>query len=141
MSSFKHRASVFATVVVFVLLLCVNAYSAAAEKNGIYGAWECIAETDDAEDFVYFLYFAEPCDVTFAVGWYQSEIASTYTGQFTIEGGNVLKLEMTDIESADTIGGTYSFDISDDILLLTKQSGDSLSYLFEAGEPMVFTST
>jgi len=108
--------------------------------NSMYGDWVCIVETDDAEAFVFLLSFTETGDVTYAAGWVQSEIASFFTGHFKIDDDGVLNLEMTDNESSDTLIGTYSFDVTRDILLLTNQSGDRLSYLFEAGEPMEFST-
>jgi len=66
----------------------------------IWGDWECLVETEDADDFIFFLHFTEPNQVTYAAGWYLSEIVGMYTGQYTIENGDVLKLEMTEIESS-----------------------------------------
>jgi len=127
-------------VVFFICILIGNTNSATAQTNDIYGNWECVVKTDEVEDFVYFLYVTEPGDIAFLAGWYLSEIAGTYKGQFTIEDGDVLKLEMTNIDTNHTIIGAYSFDVSEGILMLTRQSGDSLSHLFEAGEPMAFHS-
>jgi len=65
--------------------------------------------------------------VTFTAGWNQGEIAGFYTGCFTIMDDGVLNLEMTENESSDTLIGTYSFNVSEDTLLLANQSGDWLS--------------
>jgi len=127
-------------VVFFVCIFIVNTTSATAQMNDIYGDWECVAVTDEAEDYIYSLCFTKQGDVTFVAGWYQSEIVSVYAGQFTIEDEGVLELDMTDIESSATLMGTYSFVVSEGTLILTKQCGDSLSYLFEVGEPMTFTN-
>ena len=138
----KRIALICVIVTAYALLFAGNtrgAVSAAADSNSIYGDWVCIVETEDAEAFVFLLSLTEPGGVTFAAGWVQSEMAGLYTGRFTITE-DVLNLEMTDNESSDTLIGTYAFDISKDILLLTNQSGDSLSYLFEAGESVVFSA-
>jgi hypothetical protein len=89
---------------------------------------------------VFFLYFAKPNDVTYVAGWYLSEIAAMYAGQYEIEGGNVLKLEMTDTESEATLNGSFSYEIADGVLTLTNQSGDCLTEMFAAGVPMAFNA-
>jgi len=122
-----------------MLLFGVVAY-ATAGKNDIFGSWECVVITDEAEDFLYSLYFAEPDNVTLTVGWYQSEIAGTYTGRFTMEDRDVIRLEMAGLESSGALNETYSFDVTDGLLILSKQSGDSLSFLYETGVPMAFLS-
>ena len=140
MGFIKRGVYAISVIMVFVSFFCTDAHGVTG-RNGVYGAWECVVETDNAEDLVFFLFFAEPGDVTYVAGWYQSEVAAAYTGRFTIEGDDVLKLEMSDAESSDTLAGTFSFDVSDGVLLLAKLSGDDLSYVFEAGEPMEFTIT
>jgi hypothetical protein len=110
------------------------------EVDALYGEWKCIVETDGTEDCVFSLSFVEPNTVDFTAGWYQSEIASMYTGQFTITGDNVLRLEMTKIDTRDPLTGTFAFDLTNDALVLVKLSGDGLSYLFETGKPMGFVA-
>ena len=110
------------------------------EVDVLYGEWKCIVETDGAEDCVFSLRFVEPNVVVFAAEWYQSEIASMYTGQFTITDDNVLRLEMTEIDTKDTLNGTYAFDLTNDALVLVKQSGDGLPHLFKTGETMGFVA-
>jgi len=137
----KRIALIRAIIMACALVFAGNngtAASAAADTHSIYGNWVCIVETEDANDFVFFLLFIEPGDVTFTAGWVQGEIAGFYTGCFTIIDDGVLSLEMTDNESSDTLIGTYSFHVSEDTLLLSNQSGDCLSYLFKAGEPITF---
>ena len=137
MGMFKRQ--IYFLVMVFIFFFGVTAYSEAIEKNEIFGDWKCLVETDEAEEFVFFLYFTEPNGVTFVADWNEGEIASTYTGHFTMEGDGLLKLDMTEADSSDTLTGIFSFDITSDTLVLIKQSGDSLSYLFEIWEPMEFT--
>ena len=136
MNSIKYRALLCALVIALIFAFSANTHAASAENN-IIGNWECVVETEDVESYVFFLYFAEPNDVTYVVGWYMSEIAAMYAGQFSIEN-DVLSLEMTDTESADTLIGTFAFNVSEGVLTLTNQSGDCLTYMFEAGVPMVF---
>jgi len=99
MNSVKFRAALY--VVISVIILSLSTCSAAAASTSIYGDWECIVETEDVEDFVYSLHFSEQDDVIYVAGWYQSEITNIYVGQFTIEGDDVLKLEMADTETSD----------------------------------------
>jgi len=96
-----------------------------------------MGENEEADDFVYFLYFSQPNEATYIAGWYMSEIAISYTGQYAVEDG-ILTLELTDDESSDTISGTYAYTLDADLLLLTNESGDSLSWQFDTGVPMEF---
>jgi hypothetical protein len=137
MISFKWRSLIFALVIILTFAFIANARAAEADNN-IIGDWECVVETEDNECFVFFLYIAGPNDVTYIAGWYLSEIAAMYAGQYSIEDDNVLNLEMTDTESADTLIGSFSFSVSEGVLTLVNESGDCLTNMFEAGVPMEF---
>ena len=136
MKSISYRILLCAMVIALTFALSANIHAAGVEDS-IIGDWECVVEAEDAEGYVFFLYFAEPNDVTYVAGWYMSEIAAMYAGQFTIEN-DVLTLDMTDTESADTLSGSYAFSVSEGVLTLTNQGGDCLTDMFGAGVPMVF---
>jgi len=123
-----------------MLFLGVEIHCVFAAENEIHGVWECVVNTGEAEDLYYSLRFTEPDTVTFTAGWYQSEVASLYTGRYVIEGSGLLRLEMADSESTGSFSGTYSFEVSEGLLVLIRQSGDGLSYLYEADVPMAFRS-
>jgi len=140
MNSLKYWKIVCLMVFIIILTLSAALSGLTVNDEDILGDWECLVETEDEEDFIFVLHFTEPNQVTYIAGWYLSEIASMYTGEYTVENDDVLKLEMTEVDSSDTISGVYTFTISDGKLILTKQGGDSLSYLFEEDVPMEFTA-
>ena len=136
MKSLKYRVLLCALVFALAFAFSAGIHAAGAD-NSIIGDWECVVETEDVEDYVFILYFTEPNEVTYIAGWYMSEIAAMYAGQYTIEN-DVLTLDMTDTESEDTLTGSFSYNVSEGALTLTNLSGDYLTHMFEAGVPMVF---
>jgi len=142
MNAFKHWKIMCLVVCVVLFTFSAALPDSAGNGEALWGDWECLVQTEDedAEDFIFFLCFSESGQVTYVAGWYLSEIACVYTGAYTVENDDVLKLEMTDAESSDTMSATYAFTVLEGTLTLTKQSGDGLSYLFEDGVPMVFTA-
>ena len=133
------RLSVVWLMVWLVLCCCAIVPALADPIEALQGDWECIALTEDAEDFIFILQFTAPGEVSYVAGWYESEIAASYQGQYSIEG-DTLKLEMTDTESEDTLCGTFTYSLDEGKLVLTKESGDSLSWLYDTGIPMEFTA-
>jgi hypothetical protein len=123
-------------VVLFMLMLSMPA--TASSDDMILGAWTCLAQSDDGEMYVFTLELSAQGRVRYTTGWYQSEIAGTFMGQYTVEAGNRLRLDMTESESTDHLRMTCSYSVSDNALILTKQTGDWLSYLFDTGVPMEF---
>jgi len=115
-------------------------YYRVSDDYEIVGTWECIAESDSADKFVYQLTISGSGDVFFTAGWYESEIAGTFAGPFTVEDGNILKLKMTNVDDpSEAINSTFSFEASDSRLTLTLKEGDTLTTLFGIGDPMEFT--
>ncbi|MDR2721735.1 MAG: hypothetical protein LBB35_02560 [Coriobacteriaceae bacterium] len=106
--------------------------------ENLAGTWECITESGSVEKFIFILTFSEESKVTYIAGWYQSEIAESFTGSFAVENGNALKLTMTNDNDSSTMDSAFLFDVLDDRLTLTLQGGDSLTYLFGIGEAMEF---
>ncbi|MCL1797674.1 MAG: hypothetical protein FWG24_05110 [Eggerthellaceae bacterium] len=106
--------------------------------ESLVGTWECITESGSVEKFIFILTFSEQNKVTYVAGWYQSEIAESFTGSFAVENGNALKLTMTNDNDSSTMDSAFLFDVLDDRLTLTLQGGDSLTYLFGIGEAMEF---
>jgi len=108
------------------------------------GAWTNVTHNPDGpEVFVYTLTFFSSVYVNYDAGWYLSEIAVSYVGSYTIENNDTLKLNMSggfvDEDDVDTLIAVFSFTVTGNTLILTKQSGDALTYLYETGVPMEFT--
>jgi hypothetical protein len=112
------------------------------------GTWECFAYGTYGDHYVFVLDFTETNQVKYMAGWYMSEIAALFSGQYTIENGNTLTISMTGFIIMNTyefipstLSGEFLFDVSDDKLTLIHQGGDKLTWVFDTGIPMEFTIT
>ncbi|MCL1914116.1 MAG: hypothetical protein FWG10_09645 [Eubacteriaceae bacterium] len=115
------------------------------DKKSILGSWTCYAENGLGDSYVFTLSFSLPNEVAYSAGWRDSEMAAAFTGTYSInEEGITLVMEGIDLladgggGALDPIHGIFAFEITDDMLFLTLQSGDPLSYLFGSDATMEF---
>jgi len=149
---FKRIKALLTAVTFLFSMVAVNVSATSSTSNDFIGRWEWVEPDEKTDRFIYILEFAESNSVTYTAGWYQSEIAYIYEGNYTVENDAlVLKMNLTwdiisdpymgnggEFDSSKAINASFSFDFSDDKLTLTHQSGNLLTYIFGTGVPMEF---